>query len=269
MLDLSSATAQEGEGRDGGVAFFFGRYQLLPDRRLLLAGEQPVELKSRAFDVLLTLVRARGTLVTRDRLSKCVWPTTVVDPHNLDIQISTLRKALGSDRDLILTDAGRGYRLATAVNVIRVSTATGPTTNVPAPLGPLVGRETEVSELLGLVAKRRLVTLTGPGGIGKTRLGLAIGQHALAHFADGVWIAELAPFVDSELVPSTVARALRIELGSNRTVVDQLVAALQCKHLLLVIDNCEHLVGAVAQLVETLLRGAANLHILATSREPL
>jgi DNA-binding winged helix-turn-helix (wHTH) protein len=102
----------------GETTLAFGRYRLLPDRRLLLAGEQPVELKSRAFDVLLALAEARGTLVTREDLSKRVWPTTVVDPHNLDIQVSTLRKALGSDRDLIVTDTGRGYRLTAPVRTL-------------------------------------------------------------------------------------------------------------------------------------------------------
>jgi predicted ATPase/DNA-binding winged helix-turn-helix (wHTH) protein len=256
-------------GEKGRVAFAFGKYRLLPTRRLLLAGDSPVELKSRAFEAALALVEACGALVTREEMHRRLWPNINVDPHNLDQQISTLRKALGADRHLIQTETGRGWRLATEVKVIRLLSAKGPATNVPAPLGPLVGRDTEVSELLGLVAERRLVTLTGLGGIGKTRLGLAVAQQALERFADGVWIAELAPLVDSELVPSTVARALGIELGSNRTVVDQLVTALQCKHLLLIIDNCEHLVGAVAQLVETLLRGAVDLHILATSREPL
>ena len=161
---------------DAETTFAFESYKLLPKRRLLLNRERPIELKSRAFEVMLTLVEARGALVTRDRLNQRLWPNTFVEPHNLDTQISTLRKALGTDRHLIQTEPGRGWRIAATVRLFpRVSAsppapppepAPDPATNVPLSVAPLVGRERELAELPTLVAKHRLVTLTGPGGIG-------------------------------------------------------------------------------------------------------
>jgi predicted ATPase/DNA-binding winged helix-turn-helix (wHTH) protein len=260
---------------DAETAFTFDNYRLLPKRRLLFNGERPVELKSRAFEVMLAVVEAGGALVTREELNQRLWPNTFVEPHNLDTQISTLRKALGTDRRLIHTEPGRGWRVAATVRLVARAPAPtpvparDPATNVPLAVAPLVGRERELSELPALVARHRLVTLTGPGGIGKTRLGFAAARLALERFADSAWVVELAALIDAELVPGAIARVLGIAPGSNCTLVDQLVTALQWKHLLLVIDNCEHVIGAVAQLAETLLRGTRNLHILATSREPL
>jgi predicted ATPase/DNA-binding winged helix-turn-helix (wHTH) protein len=252
-----------------GTAFAFGRYRLYPQSRLLLADERPVELKSRAFEAALALVEACGELVTKEQLRERLWPNTFVDPHNLDQQISTLRKALGEDKHLIRTETGRGWRLAAAVRLIPTSPQTQPATNLPPAVTPLIGRENELSKLPELIAEHRLVTLTGPGGIGKTQLGLEAARHVLTCFPDGVWISELAPMTDPELIPGTIARALGITPGPNRSLLDQIVAVLHRKRVLLVIDNCEHLIEATTQATEALLRGAAELHILATSREPL
>jgi predicted ATPase len=256
-------------GGAGETAFAFDKYRLFPKRRLLIAGDRPVELKPRAFEAMLALAEAGGALVTREQLRQRLWPDTFVQRHNLDTQMSTLRKALGADRHLIQTDTGRGWRLATAIRLVPALPTNDAATNVPAAVSPLVGREQELSELPKLVAQHRLVTLIGAGGIGKTRLGVAAARLVLEHFADGAWVAELAPLMDATLVPSAIARALGVPLGSDRSLPEQLVRVLQCKHLLLVIDNCEHLIGAVAELVETLLHGVPKLHILATSREPL
>jgi predicted ATPase len=113
------------------------------------------------------------------------------------------------------------------------------------------------------------VTLTGAGGIGKTQLGLEVARLVLPRFSDGVRLVELAPLEDPELVTSTIARAIGAAPDSNGSSTEQLVAALRRQHLLLVIDNCEHLVDTVAHIAETLLRSAPRLHILATSQEPL
>jgi predicted ATPase len=256
-------------GSDVGTAFAFGRYRLYPKRRLLFAGERPVELKPRAFEAALVLVEACGALVTKEQLRERLWPKTRVDPHNLDQQISTLRKALGEDRHLIRTETGRGWRLAAPVNVIPASPENEPATNLPSVVTPLVGRENELSKLPELIARHRLVTLTGPGGIGKTQLGLEAGRRVLRCFPDGVWIGELAPVLDPGLVPAAIARTLAIAPGPGRSLIDQIVAVLHRRHLLLLIDNCEHLIKVATQVTETLLRGAPRLHILATSREPL
>jgi predicted ATPase/DNA-binding winged helix-turn-helix (wHTH) protein len=255
--------------RDSGIAFAFGRYRLFPAKRVLLAGDQPVELKSRAFEAALALVEAGGSLVTREQLHQRIWPDTFVEPHNLDQQISTLRRALGEDRDLIRTEIGRGWRLAAVVSMIPGTPTAEPPTNLPSVVVPLVGREKELSELHSLITKQRLVTLTGAGGIGKTQLGIGAARLLRHSFPDGVWVVELAPLMDSELVPSAIARTLGITPGSNRSLVDQVVAVLHRKHLLLVIDNCEHLIEAVARATEAVLRGAELVHVVATSQEPL
>ena len=261
------------EHQSGGdeveTAVAFGRHRLFPGRRQLFAGDQPVELKPRAFEVLLALAEARGALVPREQLSKRVWPNTFVDPHNLDIQISTLRKALGPDRDMIRTDTGRGWRLLATVETIPPSLQADPPTNLPSPITPLVGREQELAELPDVIGAHRLVTLTGAGGIGKTQLALEAARRILKNFADGAWIVELAPTTDPALVPSAIARALGVAPDSDRSPIDQLVPILELKQLLLLIDNCEHLIEGAAAVAETLLRGAPMLHILATSREPL
>jgi predicted ATPase/DNA-binding winged helix-turn-helix (wHTH) protein len=258
-----------GTGDEAGTVFAFGRYRLFSERRLLLAGEQRVELKSRAFEAALALVEAGGALVTREQLRERLWPNTNVDPHNLDQQISTLRKALGDERHLIRTETGRGWRLAATVRVIPASPGAEPATNLPSVVTPLVGREDELSELPSLLVKHRLITLTGPGGIGKTQLGLEAARLVRSCFPDGTWVVELALLMDSELVPGAIARALGIAPGSDRSLVDQLLAVLRRKRMLLVIDNGEHLIEAVARVTEALLRGAPRLHILATSQEPL
>jgi DNA-binding winged helix-turn-helix (wHTH) protein len=99
-----------------GTAFAFGKYRLFPAKRMLLAGDQPVEVESRAFEAALALVQAGGSLVTREQHHQRLWADTFVEPHNLDQQISTLRRALGADRALIRTEAGRGWRLAATVS---------------------------------------------------------------------------------------------------------------------------------------------------------
>lgn len=141
--------------------------------------------------------------------------------------------------------------------------------NLPFQLTSFVGRERELAELKPLLLTNRLLTLTGPGGTGKTRLALSLAADVLERFADGVWLVELAPLADPTLVPLTVAAVLGVHEQPGRSMVDVLRDALRPKTLLLVLDNCEHLIATCAQLAETLLRAAPNLHILASSREAL
>src|SRR5262249_7684551 len=118
-------------------------------------------------------------------------------------------------------------------------------------------------------SKHRLVTLVGDGGIGKTRLGLEAARKLLLEFSDGVFIADLAPLGSSDLVPATVGTALGLTPGAGTISQDGVVAALRTRHLLVVMDNCEHVIDAAAGVVETLLRASPTVFVLATSREPL
>ena len=137
------------------------------------------------------------------------------------------------------------------------------------PVSELIGREAELAEVTALVTKHRLVTLTGEGGIGKTHLGIEVARRLLSEFADGAWVAELAPVSDPELVPVTVATALGLELAAGAMSAERVANALGRKQLMLVIDNCEHVIDAAARMAEVLLHTNAAIRVLATSREPL
>jgi non-specific serine/threonine protein kinase len=136
-------------------------------------------------------------------------------------------------------------------------------------LTSFVGRESEVGKVASLLSEYRLVTVTGPGGVGKTRLAAEVARRAAARFADGVWLVELAAVQDPALVPAAAAVALGVRQAPGLSVVESLASALARQQLLLVLDNCEHVLGAVAELCGNLLAAADDVWVLATSREPL
>jgi len=142
-------------------------------------------------------------------------------------------------------------------------------TNLPAQVSSFIGREAELAVVRGLVARSRLVTLTGTGGAGKTRLGLQVAAGLLDDAGDGVWFADLAPLRDPDLVAVTMADVLGVRQELGRPVLDTVVGAVGGRNLLVLLDNCEHVIGACAKLADALLRGCPNLALLATSREPL
>jgi predicted ATPase/DNA-binding CsgD family transcriptional regulator len=163
--------------------------------------------------------------------------------------------------------AGRGWPVA--FPPLRAVSGPMPLTNLPAQVSSFIGREDELAAVRALVAGSRLVTLTGAGGAGKTRLGLQVAAGLLDGAGEGVWFADLAALRDPELVAATVAAVLDVRQEPGRPVLDTLVEAVGQGHLLLVLDNCEHVIGACAKLADALLRGCPNLALLATSREPL
>jgi predicted ATPase/DNA-binding winged helix-turn-helix (wHTH) protein len=265
------------------AAIEFGRFRVLPNGRELLADNRPVELGARAFAVLMALIEARGHVVTKDELIERVWPGRIVEENNLQVQISALRKALEADRGLVRTVSGRGYRFAGEIRTVLPSPDAEPTaetpdaapvlsrppTNLPEPVSELIGRDAELTDILDLSASHRLVTLTGAGGIGKTRLGFEVARQQLSRFADGVWAIELAPLSDPSLVPVTVAAALGLELASDTASLQSVANALRSKQIMIVLDNCEHVIDAAARLADALLRVSPAMCVIATSREPL
>jgi predicted ATPase len=144
-----------------------------------------------------------------------------------------------------------------------------PPTNLPEPISDLIGRDDVLGEILSLASAHRLVTLTGAGGIGKTRLALAAAGQLLPQFADGVWLAEFSPIADPGLVPATVAAAIGLDLGGGEVSAQRVSQALAGRRLVLVLDTCEHVISAAAALAEAMLRAGGALHLLASSREPL
>ena len=261
------------------ASFEFGRFRVLPQRREVLADGQPMELGGRAFDILVVLIEAHGAVVSKDELMRRVWPGRIVEDNNLHAQIKALRRAF-SDHDLIRTVVGRGYQFRAEVrprlgNHIEraqagsnVSVPRAPT-NLPAQTSDVIGREVEIAEVIGLLTDHRFVTLTGTGGIGKTRLALEVARHLLPGVTDGVWIAELGSLSDPQLVPVTVAAALGLELVAGVVSAEGIAAALGSKHMMLVLDNCEHVIDAAARMVEALLHANPTARVIATSREPL
>jgi predicted ATPase/DNA-binding winged helix-turn-helix (wHTH) protein len=255
----------------------FGRFRLHAHRRELLADGIFVPIGSRALDILMVLIEARGQLVTKDELLSRVWSGTVVEENTLQFQISTIRKVLGEDRDFIKTISGRGYRFVSEItNIIDQNDVTFdpvasptllPPTNLWAPTSDFIGREVQFQQAGDLIAVNRLVTLAGIGGAGKTRLGIELARHLLPQFADGVWIVELGLLSDPELVLPAIATVLGI--AGDLVSPKQLAAALASKHMLLVLDNCEHVIDTAAHIAEEFLYGSATVRMIATSREPL
>src|SRR5580704_10740990 len=260
----------------------FGHFRVVPRRRELLADDRPIHLGGRTFDVLMALIEGQGAVVAKDTLMERVWPNRIVEENSLHFQISALRDALGAERSLIRTISGRGYQFTGEIRTVAASphaqvmtntvapvAAPPRPTNLPEPVSELIGRDVEVEEVLRLTATHRLVTLTGAGGIGKTRLGLEVARRLLPEFADGIWIIELAPLSDPDLVPATVAMELGLDLADNVVSPERIANALAAKQLLLVLDNCEHLVGAAASMAEAVVRASPAARVMATSREPL
>jgi predicted ATPase/DNA-binding winged helix-turn-helix (wHTH) protein len=259
----------------------FGRAEVrLSERRLLVDGRL-VALGARAFDVLLALVERRERVVTKNELLDLVWPGLVVEENNLQVHICCLRKLLGPQ--VIATIPGRGYRFTAALDGAAVAQSnasmSGPTTapsdataapltNLSVELPPLYGRAEDLSALRSLIESHRLVTVVGAGGIGKTALAQALAHQLRGSLDDGVWLAEFAPVAAASLVASTVAGVLHIALGADGQI-ETLAKALGTSRMLIVLDNCEHLLHAVAELAAALHRTAPNVRLLATSQEPL
>ncbi len=171
---------------------------------------------------------------------------------------------------LNLTPAERSQMAAAAKRTPRTKSAEKqPPSNVPLVATPLVGRDSVVTEIIELVRIQRLVTLVGPGGVGKTRVAIQVATALRAEFAEGVCFIDMAPIADSGAVAGSIATALGLEHSSDRPVIGLLVASLKRRKLLLVLDCCEHLVSEAASVADAILCTCPNVHILATTREIL
>jgi len=238
-------------------AISFGPFRLVPTQRLLLEDDNPVRLGSRALDILTALVERPGELVGKDELMARVWRGTFVEEGNLKFQVGALRRALGDGRGgrrYIATSAGQGYRFVAPVSVAQAPAAAplpaAPTRqnhNLPQQLTRLIGRADAVSRIVARLQRHRLLSIVGPGGIGKTSVALAVAEASVNTYEHGVWFVDLAPLADARLVPSAVAQVLGFDIHSDDPVPG-LVAALRDRRLVLVLDNCEHVIEAAATL---------------------
>ncbi len=252
----------------------FGAFVLYAGRHLLLKDGEPVTIGSRALEILITLTERSGKLATKDELTARAWPNTTVEESNLRAQIALLRRVLGDDQAApryIAAVPSRGYRFVGPLTRYRVEnepkTTTAPN-NLPRQLIQAVGRDEAIQIVEGRFKRSRVVTIVGPGGIGKTTVGLRVAEQLWSSHKHGLCFVDLAPITNPQLVPSIVASQLRLpETSGDPTAT--LIGYLREKHMLLVFDSCELVLEAAARLAETLLRQAPEVSILATSREAL
>ena len=267
-------------GSDSGMTPFSKNYEIGPFRLdcnggVLTEAGVPVALGSRAVAVLATLVKFSNEYVQKSSIIDAVWPDVIVEESNLAVQISAIRRVLaqapGGER-WIETLARRGYRFVGPV-IERPGDRQGALgdkrTNLPEPLTSFIGRGRELAEIKRLLSGSRLLTLVGVGGIGKTRLALQVAAEVIDTYRDGVWLIELGSISDPLLVPTSVAQVLGVQERTGTPLTETLCAHLKARQLLLLLDNCEHLLDACATLTDAMLRGAAQPTIIATSREPL
>src|SRR3954470_21658764 len=249
-----------------GHAISFGPFRLLAARRLLLEGDKPVRLGSRAFDILAALVERGGGGGGKGELIARAWPATFVEESNLKIQVSALRRALGDGQGghrYIVTVPGRGYNFVAPVSLEAPpppTIASAGAHNLPLAVTRMIGRDETVAALVARLSRERLVTIIGPGGIGKTTVALAVAERLVGSYDDGVWLVDLAPLGDSRLVTSAVATVLGLEVRTEDPLPG-LVTGLRGKRMLLLLDNCEHVIDAAASLAAAVLGAAPGVDI--------
>jgi predicted ATPase/DNA-binding winged helix-turn-helix (wHTH) protein len=258
-------------------SFTFGPFEIFPGQRLLLRSGKRLPIGSRAFDLLVALGGRAGQVVDKDELTAAVWPGIFVEGSSLRKQIAELRKVLNEDRSapcIITNVPGRGYCFVAPVTIRPSPEETAPIPDEVAPqrflprlVGRVIGRDALVTAIAEEVIQRPLVTLVGPGGIGKTTVALSVATIVGKHFAAGIVFVDLSAVGEDRMVPGVVAAALGHVMHSNDPAAE-LAALLRKKRLLLVLDNCEQVVEAAAGLAEALGQ-APGMHILATSRERL
>jgi predicted ATPase/DNA-binding winged helix-turn-helix (wHTH) protein len=260
-------------------AITFGPFRLIPSQRLLLEGATPLQVGNRALTILQILVERAGTVVDKRELARLVWPDTFVEEANIRVHVAALRRALGDGQNgarYIVNIPGRGYSFTAAVSTLSEQTTPGraiarktqSVPSLPSSITRLVGRAEAVSKLRAELTRERMVTVVGPAGIGKTSLALAATQSWSSDSGYAAYFVDLAAVSDPGSVPAVVASAI-----SASTIYEDIVGVmleeLQDRRLLIILDNCEHVIDAAARLCVVLLTGTKHVRLLATSREPL
>jgi predicted ATPase/DNA-binding winged helix-turn-helix (wHTH) protein len=264
-----------------GDIISFGPYRLIPAQRLLLRGEETVDVGSRALDILIALAEVAGEVVGQRALIARAWPNVVVGEGSLRVAIADLRKVLGDGQngDRYITNVtGRGYCFVAPVSrpaaqrsmslLLTSEPPLLPEHKLPPRLARMIGRDSVVAALSTLLTSRRFVSVVGPGGMGKTTVAISTAHALLDEFNDAVYLIDLGTVTDATLVPSAVAAVLGL-FAQAQDPLPGLLAFLAEHRLLLVLDNCEHVIDAVASLTERLHAEAPQVHILTTSRESL
>lgn len=274
-------------GSHGKNGYFgFGPYRLNPAARVLLRGDDLLAVGSRAFDILVALVQNHGQVLSHGEIMAFAWPGLNVEASNIRVQMTHLRREIGCGENgnrYIASVAGRGYSFVAPViweeasdpdqawpanlsddqssdNGSYAATAT----SLPPCLSHPIGRDGSVSKLSQMVAKRRFVSIVGTGGVGKTTLAILVA-HVLPVF-EAAYFVDLGTIDDEKAVAGAVAAALGIPFSASDGI-GHTISQLPPRRTLVILDNCEHVIDAVAHTVHSLLRRTANVHILTTSRE--
>ncbi|MBY3165661.1 transcriptional regulator [Rhizobium laguerreae] len=261
----------------------FGPFQLIATKRLLLRDQQPVTIGSRALDILILLVEHSGSVVTRRKIIDHVWPDLTVEDANLRVHIASLRKALGDGLNgarYVTNVTGRGYCFVAPLSTPRgttsdVAASPAPTTTtsvrgprLPSRLARIIGRDGAISALTELVLSKRFVTVMGSGGMGKTTVAVISSHELLEAFDQAVFFIDFATIADESLVANAILSVVGVRPNSSDFLSDVVDAFLH-RRVLLVLDNCEHVVNSVASVAERLFADTPGVHLLTTSREAL
>jgi predicted ATPase/DNA-binding winged helix-turn-helix (wHTH) protein len=252
----------------------FGPFELSVGERMLRRDGQVLPLGHRALDILTYLASRPGEVITKKELIDHVWSDVNVEEGSLRVHVAAIRKALGDGQfgnRYVANIQGRGYSFVGSVTKIDdTANAAGKHSRGSLPARPrrIIGRDAALSEVRASLRRERFVTLVGPGGIGKTTVAVALGHTMSEEFAGEVYFVDLAGLADPDLVVRAIGTSLGLVLRSTDASVE-LVDLVRSRKLLIILDNCEHVIQAVASIAEQLFQEAGKVHLLATSRELL
>ena len=259
------------------MVYELGPFRLDPQARVLTHDGVATSVGARGVAVLTVLVSHADKYVQKTAIMDAAWPDVVVEEANLAVQISAIRRTLAlvqGGESWIETLPRRGYRFVGPVKEIAARSvppllANRQRTNLPESLTSFVGRERELAEIKQRLPATRLLTLTGIGGLGKTRLAQQAAVEMLDGYRDGVWFVNLAPLGDPALVPSALAEVLQVKEVTGQPLLTALCNHLRTLQTLLILDNCEHVLDGCARMTGALLRDTTQVSVMATSREAL
>ena len=252
-----------------------GPFRLDADLGVLARDGAPVMLGARPVALLVVLVEHARQFLSKNRLIDAAWPGVIVEESNLPVQVHAIRRVLAQapgGEQWIETLPKRGYRFVGPVSAAADegsdSKETAPS-NLPQATTSFVGREADLVEIKRLLPTRRVITIVGVGGIGKTRLALQAATEVISAYRDGAWFVDLGALRDDAMVPRALAQVLGVQERAGKPLIAALCAHLRRLQTLVILDNCEHLLAACAEVVDAVLKAAARTTIVATSRESL
>ncbi|QIO31258.1 ATP-binding protein [Bradyrhizobium sp. 1(2017)] len=256
----------------------FGPFIVTPHERLVTRDGVALALGAKAFDILIALTSRPNQVVSKWDLMALVWPGLTVEEASLRFHIAALRKALGDGKDgarYITTLSGRGYCFVAPISQADISSQRRAAprmdlspVKLPNRLQRMVGRDDAIAAISDRLITSRFVTIAGPGGVGKTAVAVAIAHDLLETFADAAHFVDLAALSDPDLVITSILLMLGLPAQADDPL-PALLAHVRDKKMLLILDNCEHVIAAVAPLAAEIFQAAPQVHILATSREAL